>query len=383
MSEVPRTPPTASINRVSIIDLPGQRVDDAVRGQQAYHLLSVPAMIRYAQQNAEALGLPPRYRDADPELPFVRRELPRWLDARLRDPDPDIRGAAAALAERLGRNLGYLLATLHRGDPVNRAARTEWTDAEWSAWAQVRHVWMGGGVMSGDLGEAMLLHARTVLAESGCAGALQVTKTAVPRHMATLGAARYLLPSRTTAGNQVALALDLGQTSAKRAILTLERNTLTQVAWLPTLPVTWPWRNSPDAGHAIEGKEVLDFVTGTICRSLQEAQMRGMEVGPEMVMSIAAYMDGGRLLGNGIYARMQQLAEDVRPLIAGRVATRCGRRIDITLIHDGTAAAAVHAGETQAPSAVIVVGTALGVGFPPQSAAGLRAIAPDLVITPG
>jgi hypothetical protein len=378
MSEVPRTPPTASINRVSIIDLPGQRVDDAVRGQQAYHLLSVPAMIRYAQQHADALDLPPRYRDADPELPLLRRELPLWLDDRLKDPNPNLRSAATALAERLGRNLGYLLATLHRGDAVNRAARTEWTDAEWSAWGAVKHVWMGGGVMSGDLGDEMLVHARAVLAETGCAEALTVTKTGLPRHMAILGAARYLPRLGGAGGSQHALALDLGQTSVKRAILSFEQDTLTRVTWLPTLPVVWPWHSSPDAGHAIDAREVLDFVVETLCAGLQEAAERGVEVDAEGVMSIAAYVDGGRLLGNGIYARMQQLADDVRPLLTDGVAALCGRRIRITILHDGTAAAAVHAGELQVPSAVIVVGTALGVGFPPPSAAGLRAIAPDL-----
>jgi hypothetical protein len=44
----------------------------------------------------------------------------------------------------------------------------------------------------------------------------------------------------------------------------------------------------------------------------------------------------------------------------------------VALIHDGTAAARAYAGEMRA--AVITLGTALGVGFPPTSG-GLRPIA--------
>ena len=44
----------------------------------------------------------------------------------------------------------------------------------------------------------------------------------------------------------------------------------------------------------------------------------------------------------------------------------------VHLIYDGAAAAALHAGEHQ--SAVIMVGTALGVGFPPPGAVGLLRI---------
>ncbi len=62
-------------------------------------------------------------------------------------------------------------------------------------------------------------------------------------------------------------------------------------------------------------------------------------------MSIAAYVEGTRLMGNGIYARMSMLADDVPQLIAEHVAATCGWHPELTLIHDGTAAAATHAGE--------------------------------------
>jgi hypothetical protein len=95
----------------------------------------------------------------------------------------------------------------------------------------------------------------------------------------------------------------------------------------------------------------------------------------DIMISIAAYVQGGRLLGNGIYAQMHFLADDIRPILARAIFDRTGQPVQIHLIHDGTAAAAVHAGERN--SAVIIVGTALGVGFPPAETAGLHPLRLD------
>ncbi|MCU0519837.1 MAG: hypothetical protein MUF84_03990 [Anaerolineae bacterium] len=378
MPDPPRTPSTASINRVVIVDLPGLAVDSTVRGEQAYHLLSLPTLIRYALERAAALKLPLALRSADPELPAVRRDVPRWVDAALSSADPEVHSAAWSIAERLGRNLGYVLVALHRGDAVNRAARPDWTEAEWSHWHSIRHVWLGGGIVSGDLGRAMLHHARTVLAESGCAD-MQLDLTIHQLHMAVLGAARYLPRATDATKAQRALIFDLGHTSVKRGVLTYSDDAVVHVAYLPAVPVAWRWRNSPDASRDIDGHQVLDFVVSVICATMDDAARQGWQVDSRIAMSIAAYVDGGRLLGNGMYARMSTLADDVRPLIAAGVATACRWRPELTVIHDGTAAAAVHAGGV-GPSAVVVVGTALGVGFPPASAEGLRRIAPDVVL---
>ena len=72
---------------------------------------------------------------------------------------------------------------------------------------------------------------------------------------------------------------------------------------------------------------------------------------------------------------MNALGDDVRPLIEAAFAARTGRRLPVQLIHDGTAAAALHAG--QPDTAVIVAGTALGVGFPQADASELWPVAVD------
>ena len=373
---IPPTPRSASINRVRIVDLPGIPTDTAARGALAYHLLSGPALIRYAQTAGEDLNLPARLRTADPELPQTRQTLPRAVDRALHHADPLVRQAAVAIARRLGRNLAYILLTLHRGDEVNRASRADWGPGEWEVWSHIRRIWMGGGIISGDLGTEIIAHANATLRSADCGTDLTVTRTPRPRNMPLLGAARYLPPHHASEWH--ALCMDLGQTSAKCAVATVVQGTLKRLLRLPSAPVSWQWRNDPTAGHDISGRDVLNFAARAIAGGVTQAQARGLQVVEDVAISIAAYTEGGRLLGNGIYAHMNRLATDVRPLLADRVMALGGGRHRCHIVHDGTAAAALHAGMPH--SAVIVVGTALGVGFPPESEAGLITVARDLWI---
>ncbi len=189
--------------------------------------------------------------------------------------------------------------------------------------------------------------------------------------MAVLGASRYL-PVHT----HNALCLDIGQTSIKAAIAHFEAGTLTRLTWLPTSHVAWRWRNAPDAADSIDPGEVLQFVTQEILEMLEAAKRQAISLDPDIMISIAAYVQGGKLLGNGIYARMRLLGEDTRELLANEIMAAGNRKTVVHLIHDGTAAAAMHAGERDA--VVLVLGTAIGVGFVPESAMMLRPIHPDL-----
>ncbi len=359
--QIPITPPHVSVNRVRVVDLPGLHVDEEVRGQQAYHLLSSEAVAHYAAPFADALRLPPA------DNVEAHRDVPRRVDAALAAEDPEVRAAAQAIGRRLGRNLGYLLLTLHRGDAVNRAARADWSAADWERWARIRQVWLGGGMLSGRLGPLIVATARALLETLGDATAPQVTLTPYGGELALLGAARYL---PADAGS--ALTFDFGHTWVKRARVTVVGDRLTRLEPLPPVPTDWDHRNVPTSAQRYAGAEVLACVADV----LTETFTAYPDACPDVVGSIAAYVQKGKLLGNGIYARLSTLTADVRPLIAKVVGARLGRRITFHPIHDGTAAAALHAGAPQ--QAVIVVGTALGVGFPPASTAGLLEITDNL-----
>ncbi len=362
---IPLTPPHVSINRVRIVDLPGLPVDAEVRDRLAYHLLSVQALTGYAREQATALGLPDTL---SAEMGEARREWPPWVSRGLTSPEPSVRAAACAIARRLGRNLAYLLLTLRRGDAVNRAARPDWTAQEWERWAAIERIWLGGGLLNPPLGEAIVAAAQATLTELGATGPA-VLLTPYRELLPLLGAVRYLPPQV-----QAALCLDGGHSRIKRAIVTLTDGAVTGLHPLPpvALPPGFPHLPAPAERLAL-GHALRDFLVEVIARTLAESQAAGWEVGPDLMLSVAAYVDGGRLLGNGLYATLSALAGDVRPLLAEALQARTGRLWRVHVIHDGTAAGAIYAGEPQ--TAVMMVGTALGIGFPPATAEGLRPLA--------
>jgi len=137
--------PPISLNRVRVIDLPGLDVDDGVRGKNGYELVSTAALAGLIRADAAALAL-------DPDVPDPA--LCQALETCLEHASPEIRAAADAVARQIGRHLGYLLLTLRRGDPVNRAARAEWDASYWSFWSTIRRVWLCGGSSAGGLARA-------------------------------------------------------------------------------------------------------------------------------------------------------------------------------------------------------------------------------------
>jgi hypothetical protein len=370
---IPFTPPHVSVNRVKIIDLPGLPVDDEVRGQMAYHLLSVLAVTHYARERAEALQLPAAFFQ---DTTQTRLELPRFVDDCLSSPSESIRAAARAIGQRLGRNLGYILLTLHRGDAVNRAARLDWTAEDWEHWAKIERVWLGGGLMSGALGELIIRSARDCLAGYSYAGQLRVEHSPYGEMMVVLGAARYL-PALTRA----ALCLDFGQTTVKRVCLEFEDGVMVRVHRFESLAREVDELPTTATPEPDIGRKVLDMMTGAIAQTLDETIACGITPGADLMLSVAAYVQGGQLLGNGLYASLNALADDARPLLADAVHVRTGRAMRVHLIHDGTAACALYAGVPNA--AVIVVGTALGIGFPPVDELGWRPLAPNLMTRRG
>src|SRR6476469_668329 len=138
--------PAASLNRMRIMDLPGLALEDEVKGQLAFDLLSTGALVDLMRRDPACLGLTPG------DLADGSR-APRLLDRSFGAEDPAIRAAADAIATRYGRRLAYLILTLKRGDAVNRQARADWDESYWVHWAGVEQIWLGGGLASGQLGE--------------------------------------------------------------------------------------------------------------------------------------------------------------------------------------------------------------------------------------
>ena len=75
----------------------------------------------------------------------------------------------------------------------------------------------------------------------------------------------------------------------------------------------------------------------------------------------------------GYYGRLQLLSSNLHEYLAARISKAVGQSTQLFLVHDGSAAALTYAGSPH--TAVLMLGTAIGVGFPPESSTGLREIA--------
>ncbi|MDF1515190.1 MAG: hypothetical protein P1S60_15380 [Anaerolineae bacterium] len=71
--------------------------------------------MRFCWRTQSSIKIPLKYRSGDLDRLELRKELPLFLASRLHDTNPDLRQAVHTIAERLGRNLAFILLTLHRG----------------------------------------------------------------------------------------------------------------------------------------------------------------------------------------------------------------------------------------------------------------------------
>jgi hypothetical protein len=104
-------------------------------------------------------------------------------------------------------------------------------------------------------------------------------------------------------------------------------------------------------------------------------QEQGVTPAPMLVASLAAYVRDNQplLRQGGPYSQLHILSASLGEWLAKQVSNRLGQEIAVALVHDGTAAARAYAGQPR--SAVITLGTALGIGFPPAATA-LRPVVP-------
>lgn len=355
-----RLTPAASLNRVMIVDLPGLDVDAGLVGRTALDLLSAPALVEALLTDADALGLDATERSNPGALPPL-------LDRCLASSDPQVRAAAERIARRFGRRLGYIILALRRGDAANRAARPDCDASYWDHWSRVGRIWLGGGRASGRTGPALLRAADALLREAGmddCA----LDLADAPAHLPLIGAARSVPP-----GARRALVLDFGHSYIKRAIAGYTGAALTSLRSLPPLPAPHIDTAASDAVQSL-----AEALVDALVDSWRAAQEYG-DLALAIVASVASYIADNHPLPrqSGLYAQTYALGDNLGRWLARRAGQRLSRAVTVTLLHDGSAAARTYAGAHDA--AVIMLGTSLGIGFPP-SEEGLRPVAARLDI---
>jgi hypothetical protein len=323
--------PAASLNRLRIVDLPGVDLPTDVRGKTGYEL-------------ASAAALSAMIREDFPQLASLDdRELPIQFDRFFESP------AAERIARRLAQNVGYLLATLKRGDGVNRAVRSDCDETFWNHWAKIETVHFGGGLLSGNLGRRFADDLGAFWAEEKFP-AMQFDVSPFGEALPLVGAAS------TVADGEISLVLDFGGSFVKRAIASKRQGEVVSLQMLPAVETRWQRSDDPKE----TGRAVQEFMVQTISQTWNVSLARTIPV------SIAAYMRDGQPLERqgGDYSLLCRLSDCAEDALSKAISGRLGSDVGIHLLHDGTAAAKVYAGEQNA--VVLTLGTAIGHGFPPR-----------------
>ncbi len=299
-----------------------------------------------------------------PGLPESLQGLTGWqlLSAQTHRELVTARGEKEA-ARELGDRLGWFVAILRTGHEQNRQAREEWDDSHWALWAGIQRIVLGGGLVSGPEAPLMLEAAQSRLKALGQTCTLERARN--PQHLPLIGACRFFEDSihsrrtnktaeKTTQRTQT-VVLDFGGSFLKRGRLTCGGTELSKLELLDALPVDF---------ESLSPHELLSAMARATAATIQEASpsWTGELIVP---VSIAAYVDneGQPLLSQqGVYMRLGRLEGNAGMLLSKAVSKICGQAVHTQLIHDGSAAA--RAFGSAVPAAVIMLGTALGIGFP-------------------
>ena len=342
-------PVSPSMNQVRIMDLPGMSLPAWVKGKRSFELLSSFALRQRVQAVADVLQL-------DPD----DSQLLEKFDGCLTAVSPQIRSSATKIAQDYGRSLAYLLLTLKRGDAMNQRARADWQPVHWAFWQQIETVWLGGGLLSGNLGQTAVPLARTLIQQSGFPN-YQLHLAPNCRHLPLLGMARTAPP-----GTKAMLLFDFGQTAVKRAVALYEGKQITHLLLLPNVPARCDDVLRPSQDLA-DIAPFADWLLGLLATTWRETAVSQPNLSQTVGVSLACYLLDGqpRPEDVGCYGRLQHLTANLNQFVAQKLSQRLAQPLAVQLWHDGTAAALSQAGVGQ--TAVLTLGTAIGVGFPPAN----------------
>lgn len=315
----------ASLQRVVIASLPGVPAD--IAGTPASEVCSRDAL---AGLMLDTPGLPPPEPD---RLADQLGELRSSAEGIVRD-------LAGGLLRAYGVRLGALLATLK--DP-GTPAQQGWSRARrgyLEHWLGIERVWLGGGLLVGGGAGDIVAGVQQLLS---CAGvALDVRVGRCPAVLPLLGAARMV-------GRQDgrAVVVDAGHSSIKGAVAVVNGGALAALELLPPAPA--PLSGSRDSVEAALVTALVTFADAVESTRLAR-----------VVVSVASYLDAGAPVDDdrSIYGGLTP--DRVRDLVGAAT----GGDMLVEFVHDGSASALGIADPRL--SAVVTVGTWLGIGFTPS-----------------
>jgi hypothetical protein len=338
----------ASLNATVVAALPEDLATDDVLGRRGVRLVSGLWLRRELAADAVELRL-------DLGSPRLFHDFADRLSSA--EVSCSTRALASDIAVRMGRHLGCLLLTLLRGEAANRAVRPAWGDAQWRFWADVRRVVVGGGLLSGSIGDVVVPAAQAVL-DSHEAGHVRIERSPWGDAIGLVGLARVL-----PVASDCRAVLDFGQTSVKRGVARYQAGRLAAVRVLSERPCPCPSpiELSTDRDEvARQWEGMLELMVETVGEA---RPMTGDTT--EISISLACDLRHGvpePIEARACYGRLQVLRPNLTDLFRESLAERLATEVCVRLVNDGPAAALAE--DPDDHCAVLTVGTAMAVGFP-------------------
>lgn len=242
--------------------------------------------------------------------------------------------------------LERLVGTLVEPTPEDRAARPDWGEDDWARWAQLDRLVLCGGVLAGGRGDLV----RSRFRAPGQLGLppVPVEVESDPASASLRGLTAWPPVQAPT------LVLDLGHTAVKAAVSTgvghLGPVTRARVPWTPFDLGTWP-----------DPATLLGLVREAAAHARAEGSSAAGSAPVQARLAVANYVVDGVLDDDPTWGTLARSGEPAADLLSRELGLPVA-----LLVNDGQAAAMGRAGQRH--TAVISIGTSLGVGFPPRSA---------------
>jgi len=248
------------------------------------------------------------------------------------------------------------------------ALRPEWNRTHWDFIGRTAAFVIGGGLVSGQIGPLAVSAAREVLVEHGFE-AVEVTLSPYGIYMALVGLART-----APVGSNQMVVLDFGHSTVKRGIARLEGGDLVALEAYPSLPSPCLKGSGSDLPAARARWDDMRSAIVEMCRCHSTGESLAVGIG------LASYLKEGHPFpgDRGCYGSLQQLAPNLEHFMLRELtAVLRTAGVNLSLLHDGTAAASAHAGAQN--TVALSLGTGIGNGFAP-SESGYRPVRSPLEI---
>lgn len=122
------------------------------------------------------------------------------------------------------------------------------------------------------------------------------------------------------------------------------------------------WDFSSELEEKKEAELEDEFIVSCLVDTIKLCKKKGYELGEEIVISVANYIENGKFKNRGGYGKLRLISNNYEKYLQNALYDELGEGYKVTMIHDGTAMAAAF---SQYPKSVCIsLGTVLGVGFP-------------------